>query len=515
MNALTNSNAFGQWTNKEGKNVFQTDMPLELQKGFTKKRIDHRHHALDALIIACATRNHINYLNNESAKAKNAGSRHELKNLLCEKKYNGDNNKNYKWIFRKPWETFTQDTLDALLSTVVSFKQNTRIINKTVNKYQSWKDEDGNVRLDKNGNPLKEMTKQVKGDSWAIRKPLHAPLPYGKKEYDYAVLKICENVGKRDLIHDPEIKNEVIRVFNENNGKVGLTEKALKGKPIKDNNGEDVLVTVFDTNEIRYRKRQPIYKLANRGQGGFKDAKQAIAFINKVSDKILRHDLLTHLKQHENDIDKAFSTDGIDAFNAKRVIPVYKLPISEASELKFPLGTKQNTKHKYGEAESGTNLFFAVYWNEDSRKRTYDTIPLNIVIEHQKQVAHLPKEQRTPVPLNHEKGQFLFALSPGELVYVPTTEEMVNPRLVDFKQLTPEQAGRVYKMVSSTGTECYLIASCISSLVKNYDAKSKIGEYGSMNKMEKTIDGITIKDRCWKLQVDRLGNIVSATILTH
>jgi len=67
MNELTKSNKFGEWKNKNGKKIFQTEVPFELSKGFSKKRIDHRHHAMDALVIACATRNHINYLNNESA----------------------------------------------------------------------------------------------------------------------------------------------------------------------------------------------------------------------------------------------------------------------------------------------------------------------------------------------------------------------------------------------------------------------------------------------------------------
>lgn len=83
LNKLTNSNNFGKWVNKEGKQVFQIDMPLELQKGFNKKRIDHRHHALDALIIACATPNHINYLNNESARKDAKITRYDLKHALC------------------------------------------------------------------------------------------------------------------------------------------------------------------------------------------------------------------------------------------------------------------------------------------------------------------------------------------------------------------------------------------------------------------------------------------------
>ncbi len=83
-------------------------MPLELQKGFNKKRIDHRHHAMDAIIIACASRNIVNYLSNESASAKAEVSRLDLRNMLCDK-IKTDDAGNYKWLLRKPWESFTQD----------------------------------------------------------------------------------------------------------------------------------------------------------------------------------------------------------------------------------------------------------------------------------------------------------------------------------------------------------------------------------------------------------------------
>ena len=38
MNRLTNSDHYGYWDNKDGKRVFQTTMPLDEQRGFSKKR---------------------------------------------------------------------------------------------------------------------------------------------------------------------------------------------------------------------------------------------------------------------------------------------------------------------------------------------------------------------------------------------------------------------------------------------------------------------------------------------
>lgn len=137
LNSLTDTQSFGHWENKSGKKVFQTELPLEYQKGFSKKRIDHRHHAMDAIVIACATRNHVNYLSNESASRNAKISRYDLQRLLCDKNRTDDNG-NYKWVIKKPWDTFTQDAREVLSKIVVSLKQNLRIINKTTNVYRHF-----------------------------------------------------------------------------------------------------------------------------------------------------------------------------------------------------------------------------------------------------------------------------------------------------------------------------------------------------------------------------------------
>lgn len=505
MNELTKSQDFGYFD--KSINAYRATVPDELQKGFNKKRIDHRHHAMDALVIACATRDHVNYMNNQYAAKDKKDERYDLRNKLRnveEKQAYDIKTGTYKTIkvgkeFIKPWVKFPVDVKISLENTVVSFKQNLRVINKTNNRTWQWIEKDGKLK--------KQLIKQTKGDNWAIRKPLHTPLPYGEKKYNFTSLEISKNIGKHEFINDKSIKERLSKILHEKGGKIGEVQKILKNNPLKDEKGQEILFTIFNIPETRYRKRQPIEKLSNRGQGGIKDAKQAIAFINKVSDRIIRKALLTYLKEKDYDIDKAFSIEGIEEFNSKRKIPVFKLPIAEASNSKFSLGNSRDTVVKYSEAESGTNLFFAVYWNEEKQKRAYETIPLNEVIEHQKQVAILPKEERSPVPINKLKGQFLFSLSPNDLVYVPTIEEIENLALFDIQQLTEEQIKRIYKMVSSTGTECHFIPNSVATLIKNYDAKSKIGEFGSLNKSELSISNERIKDVCWKLEVDRLGNI--------
>lgn len=496
-------NKYGSWVNKEGKKVFQINsIEPELLK-LDKKRIDHRHHAMDALIVACTSRNHVNYLNNVAAAKDKQSERFDLRAKLRQIESFTDKNGKKRTVakeFLKPWDTFTQDAKKELNHTVVSFKKNNRVINKTVNYYQKWVKQPG-------GSMKKMLVKQEKGDSWAIRKPLHVPMPYGLKEYSFDNLKIAENVGKKDFIIDDYIRNEVEKHFDLNNRKITDTQKFLKKNPIKDKYGNIILTTDFNIRSKKFRKRMPILKLADRSSGrGITSLDSMIKFLNKISDKTLKNDLFSHLKDNDNDINVAFSIEGIERFNSKRKTPVYKLPITESGEKRFVLGNSIGSKHKWVEAEAGTNLFFAIYVDNEGN-RNYETIPLNIVIERQKQ--GLPS-----CPELNEKGHnLLFDLSPNDLVYVPSLEEQENPNSVDFNNLSEEQVKRIYKFVSCTGIVGYFVPNTnASEIIKNENGTNSKSErvqdfYDNKTILDNSGKPIQIKSVCWKLETNRLGQI--------
>ncbi len=510
LNELTNSKNFTSYNKRYQKNL--PSIPLELSKGFQKKRIDHRHHSVDALIIACATRSHINFLNNQNALEKNKSkeekqrSRNDLRTALCKKEYNEGSEKNYRWIFKQPWNNFIIDSKNKLETTIISFKQNIRVINKTTNLYESYKDENGNLRLDKNGKPKKEKIKQIKGESWAIRKSMHTPMPYGKKEYYFDVLKIADNVGKLDLIIDETIKLKVQSRLRQLNNKITETQKYLKNNPLKDQNDKPVLTSAFNIKTEKFRRKQPISKLSNRGQGGVKTIEDAMKFIEKIADLKLQQDLIMHLNFNEHDLEKAFSSEGLERFNQNRKVPVFNVPIAENGSSRFLVGNRIGTKHKWVEAAEGTNLFFAIYVDENN-KRSYTSIPFNIVIERQKQGLVSAPE------IDSKGNKLLFYISPNDLVYVPNLEEIENPNLVDFKYLSKEQVQRIYKFVSCTGGEGHFVSH-------NYSKEIVSNENGSNNKNERMLEYVKlntiyddklkpmmIKSICWKLSVNRLGQI--------
>ena len=190
MNNLLQKEKFTIYSIEKQKKI--PVVPINDQfKSFQKKRIDHRHHAMDAIIIACTTREHINYINNQHAlekekdKKEKQEERDKLREKLCIKKYNNRSEGNYSWIFKKPWDTFTQEVRVALEDIVVSFKQNLRVINKATNYYERW--------VEENGKYIKKMVKQ-EGTNWAIRKPLHEETISGKIYLDR------EKITKNDIL---------------------------------------------------------------------------------------------------------------------------------------------------------------------------------------------------------------------------------------------------------------------------------------------------------------------------
>lgn len=471
MNKLTNSEVFTA-KNKEGHII--PAIPFELSKGFQKKRIDHRHHAMDALVIACATRDHVNLLNNQSAKSDN--SRYDLQNKLRNKeKWKDNNGKEHDKFteFKKPWPNFTVDAKNELDKIVVSFKQNLRVINKATNTYE--KIENG-----------KKVKVKQDGVNWAIRKPMHKETVSGKVE-----------LGR-------------IKVTK---GKILTATR----KSINTSFNKDSIKSITDTGIQKILRNYLAYRIRKK--------KNEIKADVKIEEKD-KNKLLEALVKNPAEI--AFTPEGIEDMNkniskfnnGKPHQPIYKARIFELGS-KFPLGQKGNKKDKYVESAKGTNLFFAVYEyeefdkkeNKNVKKRSYETIPLNEVIEHQKQQAEqkIAKENRTELPIKPANGNFLFHLSPNDLVYVPTKEELESNAKIDFKNLTSEQRKRLYN-VNDFSSTCYFSPNSLAKAIAEKEVDLSFDEKknkltGSFDTKTASLDGMQIKDICIKLKVDRLGNI--------
>ena len=466
-----------QFTTKTTNGHIVPSIPLELQRGFNKKRIDHRHHAMDAIVIAYTSRNLVNYLNNESANGKSRISREDLRTLLCNKVK--EENGNYKWVIKKPWDTFTQDTYNTLNEIIVSFKHNLRVINKATNKYIHFKD------------GKKKLTKQDEVN-WAIRKPMHKDTVYGEVN-----LRKIKEVSLAEAIKTPE--RIVVKDFKhklQSLLKQGYDTKRVK-KYIEENkdtwqdiNPSKIKVYYFtkETKDRFFATRKPLDTSFNRKK-----------IEESITDTGIQKILLRHLEQKDNDPNLAFSPDGIDEMNKNMVLlnngkyhkPITKVRVYEKAD-KFAIGVKGNKSSKFVEAAKGTNLYFAIYETEIQdeftgktiKERKYATIPLNIVIKRLKQGL-------SPAPDDKNGNAPTFVLSPNDLVYVPTSDD----------ENSLDQSN-IYRIVSFTGNRLYGIPYSVANTILD-----KV-EYSQLNKIEFADNQSSIKENCIPVRIDRLGNII-------
>lgn len=522
LNELTGTYNFTA-VNQQGHLI--PNMPLELQKGFNKKRIDHRHHAMDAIVIACATRSHVNYLNNESAKSDVKTSRNDLKHLLCTKKV--DEEGNYKWIVDKPWKTFTSDAQSSIENMIVSFKQNLRVINKTTNRIEHY---------DENGK--KTLVKQCKGESWAIRKPMHDKTFWAKvnlrKKRKVALNEVISNV---QMVVDKELKRKLNSLLQ-----MGKTEKEIRryfecNKEIwSDINLDKIEIYYYEENTATRFLSDLITLFSgikNDEKNKDKVNEKVLKKIEHVTDTGIQEILKKHYKRCGENPEVAFSADGIDKMNKdiieiinegvsnqdkkKYHYPIYKVRRYEGLGRRYFVGEKGNKTYKYVEASCGTNLFFAVYSinnevviSDGKTNRAYATAPLKMVIDCQKQY---PKEWRSTLDnalkangYVDENAKLLFILSPGDLVYVPTKEQLKNGVKIIYRE-------RVFVVNDFNDITIYFRPNSFSKAIYNkeidmeYDVK-KSRLVGSFSDKTAKCDGMSIKEICLPLKVDRLGNVI-------
>lgn len=491
LNTLTNTNDYTAKT-AEGHTI--PSVPLHMRQGFNKKRIDHRHHAMDAIVIACCTRDHVNLLNNEAANSDK--QRYDLQHKLRKNDYYIDENgKRHERFseFIKPWPTFNEDIYQTLQSIIVSFKQNLRVINKTSNHYTIIRD---SKRI---------TTAQKQGDSWAIRKPLHKETVFGEVN-----LQLKKKIAiKKALTNVNSIVNRELKAKIKEKKSLGYTDKQVfeyleKNKDIWSEASDGKIEVYYytkDTNDRYFASRKDLISIME----GCSTVAAAEKAIDSITDSGIRSILRAHLIAEDGNPAEAFSADGLERMNqnikqlngGKAHQPIKKVRVFEQAN-KFSVGTTGQKATKFVEAAKGTNLFFVIYLNTDGT-RGYSTIPLNIVIELQKQFEKNWKEHlaerlcQDDLVLIPKTATILHILSINDLVYVPVGN---NTKTIDKCC-----HDRIYKVVSMSGIQFMCIQHRVSSPIVN-----KI-EFTTSNKMERAITGEMIKEVCIPIQVDRLGNI--------
>ncbi|MBX9785233.1 MAG: hypothetical protein K2X48_18255 [Chitinophagaceae bacterium] len=465
------------------------------------KRIDHRHHALDALIIAATTREHIRYLNTLNA----ADTDEEIKkyrNYLVRGKIRD---------FKQPWENFIKEAKDELEKLIVSFKTNNKIISQPKNKTAYFKIENGKAK--------KEFKEQKTNQKWmAVRKSMFKEpqgIIYLKEIYEEKIIgkaieiqidrMLAQNTPKMKIapyVYDQEAR----KIIKDLIGKIGIPiqekdallkeiKKHIKKNPLKDLSGKEYKEIKIATFEEYAAKRVSLDKSFDHK----KIDKIPYAKIGKSAlGKLLHEHLDSDDLKNENgnsDPAKAFSNEGLEILAKKAGRTITKVTIYEKKDEASKFG------RQYVEVDSGSNVYFVMYENQQTKERIgFESVATHKAIE----------KIVNGSPVAEDKVGFnKIILSPGDLVYVPTKEERLGTKEIKWNN-KKHLSQRIYKIGRFSKKQCYFLKSSISDLIISYDAKNGFGEFGSTNYQEFDDEKNKIADICIKLKVDRLGNISPA-----
>lgn len=463
---------YEQETDTQGNSTGRRALKLKSYE----KRIDHRHHALDALVVACTTRSHIKYLNDLNRLRENGnGQEADLKAVLPLLLLPGKEKYLQSRKFRMPWDGFRQDTYNALSTIIVSFRNRIRIMGKKANRNLRYVQQlDGSYKkvvvwaIDANGN--RKLSPYV-------RQSLHKATIWGQiQRREYKEVNITDAFRKINLVADKTQKKHMRKLLEHSTGDIQKAIKAYKDEPCTDEYGnilQKILIIEF----------RPYATSRVDISTGF-DIKR----IEKIPDEVLRKKLREHLlviaeenkdRPKESQIDP-FSPEGIQILNRGWRFPIKKITTIEDQGSKFPI-----RPGAYTEADKGTNLYFVIYENlNDPTNRKFESIPLRDVIEAKASGDSF---------IEDKPGYRWFILSPNDLVYMPDEGERLDRNYSNL------DSSKVYKMVSCTGKQCFFIHQTISKVILD-----KV-ELGSINKEEKAVDGRMIKQYCQKIVIDRLG----------
>ena len=472
------------------------------------KRIDHRHHALDALVIACTSRSHIKYLNSLNSLSNNKKDKSyddwaKWKYLLNKKKQL-ENLENGMTEFGTPWERFYLDAKESVESIIVSHKPTSKLISKAINKYYKWK-EDENGKWEKKIH-LQEAPKDDDKYWVAVRQSLFGQ-PYGKihlAEYKKgleikAAVKVQIQFLSRESndwntedwrIAKSELRKQVDQLIKQFNKDDKAILKFLSLNPLTDKEGNKI----EKIDLLQFKKYAS--KKVSIDETFTKDKIEKMPYSN-LEKNWLTNLLKQHLEEYGNDPKLAFKGEALEMLYKKAPHSINKVTRKESGE-------KIEKNNKLLDGDAGVNQYFIVEQKKVIDKKTGEEI--------------LERKYKTPnfldcierlakgLPIHDEDPNCEYIiLSPGDLVYVPEEGEAIKQ--IDWSD-KKKLANSSYIMRSSSETKCYFLPSSVSSLILQYDAKIKKGEFESTNKSERTKKGNQlIKENFIKLKVDRLGNI--------
>lgn len=552
----------GEFTNNKPKKFIPSDV--------SKKRLDHRHHALDALIVALTTSNHVNYINNQRGSdldinsKQRIGERKDLKEKYVTTKLREDGKRMkfflppmqhneggkivaYKYAYKRlaPQSVFKDVVVFALQNTLATFKQKNHIMRQRTNwiTHPAYKD----------GMPEKDLEQKKK---YSVRQSLHEKTFYGKRLF--RPMPIENAINKPELIIENRIRHLIQSLYQEGLKKDQIVQK-LKGTYPVVYIKEACAVTQWNEchsisilaksdkskiiKEIECVVDICVQNILKRHLAKYDSVELTISEATLYYDdivyeeqKALVDEYLKNGKESEKKIDVfahkkefgdkqlmhnpqiAFSADGIEEMNrhitelnnGKNHKPIYRVKFAQTLGKMFPVAEIDDGKpitvktKQFVCTDKGSNIVCGIYKSDEGKTKFFvPTLRAFIdAVRNGKEI--FPETYPNP---KYFDFKLRFTLSPLDMVYMPTKDEIENGHLNDCIDYS-----RIYIMNNVEEEHMYFIPCNIAAEIIKTELdlrKDKKGKLiGSCDCKTANCEGLAIKDYCIPLKVDRLGNII-------
>lgn len=390
---------------------------VEKIKDWTKRN-DHRHHAMDALVVAFTTHDHIQYINNLNARRDENHAMHasissiENKITYLEKDKDGRTKRNYI----DPLPEFRTEAKKHLKSILVSFKAKNKATTRNIN-----------ITKKKNGfNKRLELTP---------RGQLHKETIYGKSKFVKAKpTKINKNFSLEDAnwIVDSTLKSLVLNHLAkfDNLSSLAFDGKTLKNDPLLWKNEPLKEVLCFEEVYTIRKDITPDLKL------------------DKVVDEGIRNILIKRKKEFGGNAKQAFSDLDKNPIwlNKERGIQIKRVTITGVSNAEALNHKKDHLgeiiKDENGEkipadyVSLGNNHHVAIFRDENGKLQE-KVVSLYEAVERKSQNLGVIDKGFNA----HLGWEFLFTMKQNEMFVFPS--EDFDPKEIDLMDV------RNAKLISS------------------------------------------------------------------
>jgi CRISPR-associated endonuclease Csn1 len=442
------------------------------------KREDHRHHAIDALSVACTKQGFVQRINSLNAQH----TRDEMFNETKDNFYSEKLTLLERYLAaQKPFDTATVQNASAKI--LVSFKAGKRVATKSVNKI-------------KKGNEVVERR-----ISLTPRGFLHKETIYGQIK-QYEKVKISPRFDSlNETVFEDKKQDISAHLLEYNNDE----KKAFNSKELAK------FVDTYGYNEVAVYKKEAVVKYKLNGDFKEKD-------IPFIVDKGIQKIISTHLAKHGNNPKIAFNTENTVWMNKAKGIAIKSVRCKTGSDslqslhknkygVPIDFVSTRNNHHIaiYRDADGKLQENAVTFWDAFERKKA----GLPIVIKDPKSVwdnilSGGFDEQSILSKLPSESWGFVTSLQQNEMfVFDLTAHDLQNAIDENNLSLINRHLYRVQKIAEGDYTFRHHLETSVDDKingVKNESLSTAIGKTKRITSL-KNMTGIKIK-------LDNLGRIV-------